>query len=485
MVISNNSLTLVPNKKIENAFINHPVSDDDLKRMIEKANANSFVDNANAGVHVYFKEYSKKNQTVIIGITNLSNKIVEVINLQYFDKWIFKAEEKVFLPSGSNVKAPCYIEVAFKVPQLRNNPINKEMAFPWQEKMIKELKLIFRHPGAINHKSQEVFPWAYENKGILDTNIVRQAANFKSIDFLIVDEIKKEIWIKEGDHTITEGIKIPKGYSVFAKNNTTLNFTNASFLLSYSPLLFSGNSDKPILVTSSDKSGMGIVVLNVKSLSKFNHVNFSHNRALDRFGMSLTGMLTFYESDVEFDNCELSHNYSEDILNIIRSNYKISNCLIHDVFSDALDCDFSTGTVHDVKFTNIGNDAIDISGRSIDLFNVSIDNAEDKGVSAGENSIMKGDEITITNSGIGVSAKDLSILTFGKLNLKNNKLDFAVFQKKEEYGPAKIVIGEIKELKNYLLEFGSSLSINGDIKTDYIDNVLDLIYGNLYGKNSH
>ena len=98
---------------------------------------------------------------------------------------------------------------------------------------------------------------------------------------------------------------------------------------------------------------------------------------------------------------------------------------------------------------------------------------------------MKGDQITITNSGIGVSAKDLSSIKFGKLILDKNKLDFAVFQKKNEYGGGEIVIEKTKESKNYLLEFGSYLSINGEFKKDYRDNVLGLLYGNLYGKNSH
>ena len=486
VIKSDNSLAFVSFEKNNGTYLNKEISHEELNKRLQKANSKRFIDNGNAGVHVYFKNYSEENQTVTLGITNLSNQIVEVINLTYYDKWVFNPETKVYIANGNWKKAPNYKEIDFKVPQLRKeHPKMKAMNFPWHDKMIENLRLNIRHPGAINHKSQEVFPWAYENKGILDTNIIRQAANFKSFEFLNVNELKKEVWIEEGEHIITTGIKIPKGYSVFAKENTTLNFTNASFLLSYSPVLFSGTSDEPIIITSSDKTGMGIIVLNANSKSTFNYVNFSNNRALDRFGMSLTGMLTFYESDVEFDNCELSHNNSEDILNIVRSNYKISNCFIHDVFSDALDCDFSTGSVNNVKFKDAGNDAIDISGRSIELFNVSIDNAEDKGVSAGENSIMKGDQITITNSGIGVSAKDLSSIKFGKLILEENKLDFAVFQKKSEYGPAKIVIEKTKESKNYLLEFGSSLSINGEFKKDYRDNVLGLLYGNLYGKNSH
>jgi len=483
---SNNFLSVVPNEQTYSSNLNIDLPKGDLEKQIAKAEEKNYIDSTLSGIHVYFKKYSEKEQTITLGITNVSWRIVEILDLRYLNKWIFKPTEKIYIPKSEHFKSPYYKEITFKVPSLRKSYLEKkDMNFPWQDKMIEKLSLNFRHPGALNHKSQEVFQWAYENKGLLDTNIVRQAANFKSFDFLKLNESTKEIWIEEGQHTISSGIKIPEGYSVFAKENVTLDFTNASFLLSYSPISFIGTPQNPIVVTSSDKTGMGIVVLNAKSTSTFNYVNFSQNRALDRFGMSLTGMLTFYESDVEFDNCELSHNNSEDILNIIRSNYKISNCFIHDVFSDALDCDFSSGSVKHVKFKDIGNDAIDISGRSIDLFNVNIDNAEDKGVSAGENSIMKGDQITIINSGIGVSAKDLSSIKFGKLILEENKLDFAVFQKKSEYGPAKIVIEKTKESKNYLLEFGSSLSINGEFKKDYRDNVLGLLYGNLYGKNSH
>ena len=43
---------------------------------------------------------------------------------------------------------------------------------------------------------------------------------------------------------------------------TTIDLLNDSVILSYSPIYFSGKSDNPILIKSSDKSGQGIAVIN-------------------------------------------------------------------------------------------------------------------------------------------------------------------------------------------------------------------------------
>ena len=76
--------------------------------------------------------------------------------------------------------------------------------------------------------------------------------------------------------------------------------------------------------------------------------------------------------------------------------------------SDAIDVDFSKGVIEKSRFRRFGNDAIDVSGSEISLQDISISDAGDKGISAGENSNVKGDKIEIWHSNIAVASKDRS-----------------------------------------------------------------------------
>ena len=59
--------------------------------------------------------------------------------------------------------------------------------------------------------------------------------------------------------------------------------------------------------------------------------------------MNLTGAIVFYNSDIYLDNVLFSNNSAEDTLNIIESNYKLTNVIFENSISDAFDSDYSNG----------------------------------------------------------------------------------------------------------------------------------------------
>jgi len=154
--------------------------------------------------------------------------------------------------------------------------------------------------------------------------------------------------------------------------------------------------------------------------------------------------------------------------------------------SDAFDGDFVDGTVKDSNFINLGNDAIDVSGSDITITNVTINKASDKGLSAGENSKMTINNVTIENSEIALAGKDLSLVEGKNLTIRNNKLAFTAFKKKPEFGPSHIKLTEVK-LESvetiHLIENKSSLYFNGKEATT-IKNVKSKMYGVEFGKSS-
>ena len=155
--------------------------------------------------------------------------------------------------------------------------------------------------------------------------------------------------------------------------------------------------------------------------------------------------------------------------------------------SDAVDSDYSNGTIINSIFTDIGNDAMDFSGSISELSEISIDGVGDKVLSAGEMSKISGKHIDIINAEIGITSKDLSEVNLSDVKIKDTRLGFAVFQKKEEYGAGKAQITGL-EMTNvdfiHLVDLNSTLTLNGKDVISKRSKVGDLLYGANFGKSS-
>lgn len=192
--------------------------------------------------------------------------------------------------------------------------------------------------------------------------------------------------------------------------------------------------------------------------------------------------ITFYETpEIKIFNSEFYSNISgDDYLNFFRcDNVNISNTLVKNTYSDALDSDFSNIIVSNSVFENIGNDAIDGSGSEILINNSKFIFCKDKAISAGEKSIFEVNNCKIINNEIGIVSKDQSIVVSLNNELDNNRLDLAVFKKKKIYS-SPTFINRNTNFKNYLVEKNSKLE--GFDNLIFSSNVEEKLYGNLYGK---
>ena len=309
--------------------------------------------------------------------------------------------------------------------------------------------------------------------------LVNKNQNLNNLDFISEIPETNEITFKSGSHIIKADIYIPENKYVFIPKGTKLDFINNCYIYSRSPIQINGDVDSPIVLFSSDSSGGGILLDRAQGVSYFEYVyvnNFGEKNNNER---SLTGAITANESKIEFKNCYFSMNRSEDALNIIRSNFKLENCTFLNNLNDAIDLDFSNGNIINSYFFQSGNDAIDCSGSEIYLNNIVIDYALDKAISAGEMTKMNGVDVNISNSNIGLVSKDQSDVQLKQVMISQADVAMAIFQKKNEFGPAKMKIlnGLIKESKQeFLLEKKSSLIFNDDIKRPNSNNLKKLFY---------
>ena len=103
------------------------------------------------------------------------------------------------------------------------------------------------------------------------------------------------------------------------------------------------------------------------------------------------------------------------------------------------DSDYRIGNIKNSKFINIDGDAIDTSGSNVEIFGVKILNVGDKGISAGEESIVTVSNILIDNAKIGIASKDSSKVLGNNLVINNSReFDLASYNKKKIFGGGSI-----------------------------------------------
>ena len=202
---------------------------------------------------------------------------------------------------------------------------------------------------------------------------------------------------------------------------------------------------------------------------------------------SVSGAVNFHESDVAISHTTFKNNRCEDALNIIRSDFRMSDSTFIGTYSDSFDGDFVVGTIQNCTFIDSGNDSIDISGSELVIQDITITNPSDKGISAGENSSITGQNVNITGGEIGVVSKDLSTIALTDLSIVGTRLGLSAFQKKSEYGVASIAVNSLnlQDIEvDHLIEIHSSLTIDKVAVKTVSNNVIDQMYGKEYGKSS-
>ena len=297
-----------------------------------------------------------------------------------------------------------------------------------------------------------------------------------------INTLSKLLTIKKGTHVLSVDLIVPQGWTLVLEKGSEIDLINKAAIISYSPVHAEGSKEENILIYSSDNTGQGVTVIDSYRNSLFQNVVFNHLSTLTKYGWHLTGAVTFYQSNVIIENCTFKNNSCEDAINLVQSNFTFSNSTIENTFSDGLDSDFSNGTISYSIFKNTGNDCIDLSGSNVEVKHCEIENSGDKGISGGENSTVKIENTKVNKAKIAIASKDLSTVTVNSITFQNVDYGFVAFQKKPEFGPAKIIVKNTKKelIDNNLIGVGSLLIKHSKVTTDTIKGILPIDIGSLY-----
>ena len=319
--------------------------------------------------------------------------------------------------------------------------------------------------------------------------------------------IENNLFLKDDLIIIDKNIEIPKNFNVIINEGQKIILKNNAFIISNSPWTAKGSQEKIIRIEGlKNNFGGGIFIKNSKQKSLFKNIEFRYlsglkksinNEYNNKVLTSITfmdennifkekqslieknesnlsdeyliyGALNFYNVNLNLENLNINNINSEDAINIINSEFELKNTNFQNIFSDAVDVDFSKGKILNLGFKNIKNDALDFSGSNVTVKKIKFRNVSDKMISIGENSFVEINEIVGSDGFIGVASKDGSQVNLTNAKLKNVKYPYTAYIKKNEYEPS------ILSLKNIQLDKN-----NNNFYSDGISKILHKNISNL------
>ena len=160
--------------------------------------------------------------------------------------------------------------------------------------------------------------------------------------------------------------------------------------------------------------------------------------------LGITGCLTFLETKLDNTSVNVSNGGCEDSLNIILSKGNIESLKINTAYADGLDMDFSNVTIKKVFIENAGNDCYDVSTGTYRIINGKFEMCGDKGISVGEGSNLRAENLKVLSSNIGISSKDYSKVSTNSATFVNVNTCIEAKQKKQEFGGAFAVLNKME-----------------------------------------
>lgn len=292
--------------------------------------------------------------------------------------------------------------------------------------------------------------------------------------------------VERGSWKVKRDLVVPRAWRLTVPAGTTLRFEESALLLSYGAVDLHGEEDRPVVLEAKDSEGAtwpGIVVIDAGALSSWAHASIRSTRGIERPGWRLTGGVNFVRSDVTMSHCAFEGNRGEDALNVIHSRLKGDGLVFRGTTSDALDSDFSVGTLSNVLFeaigTGPGGDGLDVSGSTVTVTGGRFKGISDKAFSAGERSRLTVKDAVVEDASVGAASKDDSVLEISGSVMR--RISFAAlmaYVKKPEYGAGGTTLARevtFEEAAPPLAQTGSRIEIDGrEVETKEVD--VDLLY---------
>ena len=256
----------------------------------------------------------------------------------------------------------------------------------------------------------------------------------------------------------------------FSKNQIKKEtFSKNSNLITYGNVDFKINSlSKTVTINKNDQYGRvvftGGTIDSWKIIFKNNYTyseSDNFHKKVDENGY--TGCLSFFDIKIVNTSIESFNSDCEDAVNFVRSSGSIRALLIRNSLYDGLDADFSSLKFDLIDVKTAKNDCIDFSFGDYFLNQVIIESCGDKGVSIGETSKVKIENLSVSNSNIGLASKDFAEVIINKGFINTTKSCVEAYNKKQEFSGGFILANKlhcIDSHRNLSVDDKSLLKVN-------------------------
>ncbi|MFT5698317.1 MAG: hypothetical protein ACI8ZB_001172 [Desulforhopalus sp.] len=220
---------------------------------------------------------------------------------------------------------------------------------------------------------------------------------------------------------------------------TIVRLQPGATLIVHGRLLAVGTADKPIhfIPAADNQSPWGALVLKGDGAnnSRLSHCEFSGGSGLKSDLFEYTAMFSVHEvNGVEVSNCLFRDSQvTDDMVHVVYSKIRFYKSRFERSLMDALDIDISDAVIEECKFSDSGNDSIDLMTSNAIVKDTLIENGKDKAASVGEGSHLLAINNIFRNNVIGVQVKDGSVASLYNIDFIDNDLALDAYKKNWRY----------------------------------------------------
>lgn len=389
-------------------------------------------------------EYRDDDENVL-ELANITPSPVDVLSIRWVNK---KDDSKSFdVDFRTDVRYPFLLQPASHLSRVNFLKLSYEK----DKKLKKDYRIEIK--AKVSDSQDVVSTEAVSYQRVMTSNPIptsdlQQQASIHEA-YLVANGRDSTMTIKPGNWIVRQPIIVPENTVLKMSGSTVLEFAEDAAIVSRGNLHFVGSEDAPVVLKGvGDKSWPGLAVLNADKKSRLSQVQIKQTKGMTMPQWGLTGGVSFYRSDVEIESSRFEDSRGEDALNIIHSQFTLTDVDISRTASDAFDADFATGNVIGGLYKDIGlaggGDAIDVSGSDITVENTRFENVDDKSISVGEQSKLQASGVVINGTGTGAASKDASVLKIMSSEINDARVaGLLAYIKKPEFGPGKIIAKDI------------------------------------------
>ena len=417
-------------------------------------------------------EYEDTGDSLVIELASVCDLPLELTALRLGDhSW--EPDAPLVLPSRRQAEEPHYRRLSI--------PLSSPLAGA-------EVTAIYRSYGLDGTRQEQPLrpvPGPFPTPAILPPAPSDPSAFARSRRWIRWDASAGELLVEAGDWTIDGDIILP-AVPTRIEAGVSLHMQAGTILLARARLDIDGTGKNPVrLLATADTTWGGIYLMDAPSASRWSHLEMRDTAGANRAGWLVTGGANVHGSEIEIVDSRFEGHRGEDAVHLIHTRAHLQKVIIGNCPSDALDGDFIEATLVDCSFHDVGGDAIDISGSTVDATRIEALRIGDKAFSAGEDSHLRLREFLVIEAGIGIASKDLSSVVAQEGEIRETRIGLTAYVKKAVFGPARLVADHL-HLEDVgqraLVQTGSFIRLDGENQASRDFDVKQLYEQGVLGK---